>query len=61
MGQKIWPSTCVEMIPLGFEETSLSVSKLAVCQSIFYDVVSVGICVFTGKVYATASRLISGF
>lgn len=49
------------MIPLGLEGTSSSVSKLAVCQSIFNDVVSVGICVFTGKMFATASRLISGF
>lgn len=43
LGQKIQPNpeTSVDMIPLGFEDTSLYVSKLAVCQSTFHDAVSV--------------------
>lgn len=33
LGQKIWPNldTSVDMVPLGVEDTTLSVSKLAVC------------------------------
>lgn len=43
LGQTIQPNpdSSVEMIALGFEDTSLSVPKLAVCQSIFHGAVSV--------------------